>query len=118
MKNIGSLNPEKALQKGSDIFGETIVLSVASTIVVFEYTSSSAKNKAKEEKKIKEMEAVDIELQTKLRVLDKRVQVLESRIRILGGGTKSRKEIEATSLGIRCFATARSLSDLRIKYNS
>ncbi|GMH59801.1 hypothetical protein TrST_g1597 [Triparma strigata] len=85
VKNIGRLNDDKALQKGSDIFGETIVLSVASGVVIFEYQSSAAKAKAKEDAKMREMEAVDVELQTKIRVLQKRVDVLERRqLRILG----------------------------------
>jgi hypothetical protein len=85
VKSIPSLDPTKALERGSDIFGEGFILSVASGILVAEYVTSAAKTKAKEVKKMAELDAIDEDLQTRLLMLEKRCNNLEAKLQILGG---------------------------------
>ena len=65
VKKIPSLDTNKALDRGADIFGEGIILGVASGILVFEYTTSATKTKKKEETKMAELDAIDEDLQVR-----------------------------------------------------
>ncbi|GMI20438.1 hypothetical protein TrCOL_g12288 [Triparma columacea] len=77
VKKIGNLEHDKALQRGSDIFGETIILTVGSGVAVYEYNLSAEKNRLKEAAKMAKLRETDIELKTELRVLRSRIDALE-----------------------------------------
>lgn len=72
VKKIGNLDSERSLQRGADIFGESIVLSVGCGVAVYEYNASARKNREKGEKERQKLREADIELKTELRVLRER----------------------------------------------
>eukprot|EP00957_Ditylum_brightwellii_P181643 13836768-Ditylum_brightwellii.AAC.1 len=56
VRSITPLEPEKALTKGADLLGESIVFLISGVTVVYEYNRSKEKEKAKEAQKLKEIE--------------------------------------------------------------
>mmetsp|Transcript_22869 Transcript_22869/g.33453 ORF Transcript_22869/g.33453 Transcript_22869/m.33453 type:complete len:252 (-) Transcript_22869:203-958(-) len=77
VRNINPLEPEKALSKGADILGESFVFAVGGGVVVYDYTTSQAKSKAKEQKNLEKIHVESRALQEKLHALDARLKALE-----------------------------------------
>mmetsp|Transcript_5060 Transcript_5060/g.6582 ORF Transcript_5060/g.6582 Transcript_5060/m.6582 type:complete len:235 (+) Transcript_5060:49-753(+) len=77
VRSITPLEPEKALTKGADLLGESIVFLISGVTVVYEYNRSKEKEKAKEAQKLKEIEDESDRLQGKLNALDARIHALE-----------------------------------------
>ena len=95
VKAVPKLEEKKALERGADMFGEGIVLTVASSVLVFEYVTNAAKTKEKEAKKMAELDAIDEDLQTRLLLLEKRYAALEKKLKgSWGGGVEKVSEEE------------------------
>ena len=99
IRSVPNPSKSKALQKGSDIFGETVVLTVAGTIIVLEYNMSAAKAKRKEEEKFKSMLRADVEIKTEIAVLKERLDRMEKRQgwvlnRVRGGDPNGGVEVD------------------------
>ena len=99
IRSVPNPSKSKALQKGSDIFGETVVLTVAGTIIVLEYNMSAAKTKRKEEEKFKSMLRADVEIKTEIAVLKERLDRMEKRQgwvlnRVRGGDPNGGVEVD------------------------
>eukprot|EP00565_Helicotheca_tamesis_P005755 CAMPEP_0185728434 /NCGR_PEP_ID=MMETSP1171-20130828/3777_1 /TAXON_ID=374046 /ORGANISM="Helicotheca tamensis, Strain CCMP826" /LENGTH=233 /DNA_ID=CAMNT_0028397147 /DNA_START=51 /DNA_END=749 /DNA_ORIENTATION=+ len=77
VRSINPLETEKAMAKGADFLGESIVFLVSGSTVVFEYNRSKEKERIKEEKKHKVMQEESDRLQAKLNALDTRLVALE-----------------------------------------
>lgn len=77
VRSIPPLEEKEAIQKGADLLGETIVFGVSVGVVVWEYNRSNEKAKAKEEKRLLEIEAENDDMEEKLHSLDLRIEALE-----------------------------------------
>jgi len=77
VRSITPLEQEKAMSKGADFLGESIVFLVGGGVVVWEYNLSKEKEKKKEEKRLRQMDEDRDRLQAKLNALDKRLAALE-----------------------------------------
>jgi optic atrophy 3 protein len=95
IRTINPIAEEKALKDGAEVVGESFVLGVSVTLVVFEYNRSAKKEAEKIERQQAEAAAERKELQRKLRALDLRLHALErtveknsrSMFAVLHGGT-------------------------------
>ena len=85
VRSIPPLEENEAITRGADLLGEAIVFGVSVSVVVWEYNRSNEKAKAKEEKRLLEIEAENDEMDEKLHALDVRIEALErqSRLRII-----------------------------------
>ena len=80
MRSIPLLEEKEAIQKGADLLGESIVFGVSVGVVVWEYNRSNEKAKAKEEKRLLEIEAEN-DMEEKLHSLDVRIEALEKAVK-------------------------------------
>ena len=81
MRRIPPLEEKDAIQNGADLLGEAIVFGVSVGVVVWEYNRSNEKAKAKEEKRLLEIEAENDEMDEKLHALDVRIEALEKAVK-------------------------------------
>lgn len=81
VRSIPPLEEKEAIQKGSDLLGEAIVFGVSAGVVVWEYNRSNEKAKAKEEKRLLEIEAENDDMDEKLHALDVRIEALEKAVK-------------------------------------
>mmetsp|Transcript_14176 Transcript_14176/g.30766 ORF Transcript_14176/g.30766 Transcript_14176/m.30766 type:complete len:282 (+) Transcript_14176:108-953(+) len=77
VRSIPPLEEKEAIQKGADLLGESIVFGVSVGVVVWEFNRSNEKAKAKEEKRLLEIEAENDDMEEKLHSLDLRIEALE-----------------------------------------
>ena len=80
VRKIAPLEPDKALQQGSELVGEFFVFFVAGSIVVWEYKRSKAKEETKEQQKLEKEKAESERLETKLHSYNDRILALEEAI--------------------------------------
>ena len=81
VRSIPPLEEKEAIQKGADLLGEAIVFGVSVGVVVWEYNRSNEKAKAKEEKRLLEIEAENDDMDEKLHALDVRIEALEKAVK-------------------------------------
>ena len=81
VRSIPPLEEKEAIQKGADLLGEAIVFGVSVGVVVWEYNRSNEKAKAKEEKRLLEIEAENDDMDEKLHALDIRIEALEKAVK-------------------------------------
>jgi hypothetical protein len=75
--SIKPLENDEALKRGAEFLGESIVFLTAGGVIIWEYSSSKAKEKIKEDKRHEVLQQERDELQHKLHVLDVRLHALE-----------------------------------------
>jgi hypothetical protein len=75
--SIKPLESEEALKRGAEFLGESIVFLTAGGVIIWEYSSSKAKEKLKEENRHEALQKERDELQQKLHALDVRLHALE-----------------------------------------
>eukprot|EP00898_Chlorokybus_atmophyticus_P000199 jgi/Chlat1/117/Chrsp1S03217 len=79
-EQIRPLNEERAIQNAADFIGETVIFSIASGVVLFEYNRSSQKERRKDDQLRQDREAVraQVDLQEQqVKQLQQRVAELE-----------------------------------------
>ena len=81
VRSIPPLEEKEAIQKGADLLGEAIVFGVSVGVVVWEYNRSNEKAKAKEEKRLLEIEVENDDMDEKLHALDVRIEALEKAVK-------------------------------------
>ena len=81
VRSIPPLEENEAITRGADLLGEAIVFGVSVSVVVWEYNRSNEKAKAKEEKRLLEIEAENDEMDEKLHALDVRIEALEKAVK-------------------------------------
>uniref|UniRef100_A0A6U0KJX9 OPA3-like protein n=1 Tax=Minutocellus polymorphus TaxID=265543 RepID=A0A6U0KJX9_9STRA len=81
VRSIPPLEENEAITKGADLLGEAIVFGVSVGVVVWEYNRSNEKAKAKEEKRLLEIEAENDEMDEMLHALDVRIEALEKAVK-------------------------------------
>jgi len=81
VRSIPLLEENEAITRGADLLGEAIVFGVSVSVVVWEYNRSNEKAKAKEEKRLLEIEAENDEMDEKLHALDVRIEALEKAVK-------------------------------------
>lgn len=75
--SIKPLESDEALKRGAEFLGESIVFLTAGGVIIWEYSSTKAKEKIKEETRHKVLQKERDELQQKLHALDVRLHALE-----------------------------------------
>jgi uncharacterized protein YlxW (UPF0749 family) len=75
--SIKPLESDEALKRGAEFLGESIVFLTAGGVIIWEYSSSKAKEKIKEETRHEVLQKERDELQQKLHALDVRLHALE-----------------------------------------
>jgi len=78
VRSITPLEEEKALKEGAEFVGETFILLVSGSWLVWEYNRGKEKERAKEQAKRAQAKAERDSLQAKLHTLDVRLKALES----------------------------------------
>lgn len=78
VRNISALEEKKALSTGADFVGESFVLLVSMTTLIWEYNRSKASEKAKEDKLQARASAERQALRARLHALHVRVEALEA----------------------------------------
>jgi hypothetical protein len=91
--SIKPLESDEALKRGAEFLGESIVFLTAGGVIIWEYSSTKAKEKIKEETRHKVLQKERDELQHKLHALDVRLHALEKVVKantqsILNFGTR------------------------------
>mmetsp|Transcript_2362 Transcript_2362/g.5353 ORF Transcript_2362/g.5353 Transcript_2362/m.5353 type:complete len:284 (+) Transcript_2362:98-949(+) len=81
VRSIPPLEENEAITRGADLLGEAIVFGVSVSVVVWEYNRSNEKAKAKEEKRLLEIEAENDEMDEMLHALDVRIEALEKAVK-------------------------------------
>jgi hypothetical protein len=75
--SIKPLENEEALKRGAEFLGESVVFLTAGGVIIWEYSSSKAKEKIKDDKRHEVLQQERDELQQKLHALDVRLHALE-----------------------------------------
>jgi len=85
VRSIPPLEENEAITRGADLLGEAIVFGVSVSVVVWEYNRSNEKAKAKEEKRLLEIEAENDEMDEMLllSMFELRRWKRQSRLRII-----------------------------------
>ena len=63
---------DKALERGADIFAESIVVGVAMSVLIVEYNLQQTRAEDKRRRELAALEEKDVEMATEIRVLEER----------------------------------------------
>ena len=83
VRKVNALEEDEAMKRGAEFLGESIVFLVAGAVVVVEYNSSKAKDKAKEEKRVLEAEQNAAILEARLKAIDVKLNALDEQIKMV-----------------------------------
>ena len=72
VRSVGSLAEDKALERGADIFAESIVVGVAMSVLIVEYNLQQTRAEDKRRRELAALEEKDVEMATEIRVLEER----------------------------------------------
>mmetsp|Transcript_32139 Transcript_32139/g.44564 ORF Transcript_32139/g.44564 Transcript_32139/m.44564 type:complete len:170 (+) Transcript_32139:415-924(+) len=79
----GKLNEERALQQGSDFFGEAVIFSIAGGIVVYEYRRSALKDEEKSRKKKDNQRQKELQRKEEQSQIHARLEGVEKSVELL-----------------------------------
>lgn len=77
VRSIKPLEDEKALSTGAEFVGESFILMVSVSVLLYEYSSAAEKSRMKEEKSKAAAKAERVDLQRKLHAIDLRLIAVE-----------------------------------------
>lgn len=80
VRSVSALEEEKAMKEGAELFGETFILGVSVTILLWEYNRGKEKERIAEEKQQSKATEERKALQAQLHTLDIRLNALEKAV--------------------------------------
>ena len=72
VRSLGSLPQDEAMERGADIFAESVVVGVAVSVLVVEYQLQASRAEVKRRRELEALEEKDVEMATEIRVLEER----------------------------------------------
>lgn len=94
VKNIQSLEKDKAVKQGADFIGEFFVFGVAGALVVWEYDKSKKKEVTKDQKVQRQIESVKIDMEIKIETLENKIDELEKLMRLIHDSLEEERQQE------------------------
>ena len=82
IKRVKPLDPEAAITRGADLFGEIVVYSLSASMIVFEYSRRNIESKAKAEKQAEERENDRKQIEGQLTNISENVHDLRTKVQI------------------------------------